>query len=63
MAILMGVLPGIFLRPMEPAVTRVIERVTGKQPVRVRLEPTRMEPTPRLPVERDASADRSTSND
>jgi NADH-quinone oxidoreductase subunit M len=35
MAILMGVVPGIFLRPMEPAVTKVIERVTSAQPVRV----------------------------
>jgi hypothetical protein len=31
----MGVVPGIFLRPMEPAVTKVIERVTSAQPVRV----------------------------
>jgi NADH-quinone oxidoreductase subunit M len=29
-AILMGVFPGIFLRPMEPAVRRTIERVTGR---------------------------------
>jgi NADH-quinone oxidoreductase subunit M len=58
MAILMGVLPGIFLRPMEPSISRVIERVTGKQPARVRLEPA-----PLPPVERDARADRSTSND
>ncbi len=35
MAILMGVFPGIFLRPMEPAVNKVIERVTGAQPARV----------------------------
>jgi NADH-quinone oxidoreductase subunit M len=35
MAILMGVLPGIFLRPMEPAVTKVIERVKATQPARV----------------------------
>jgi NADH-quinone oxidoreductase subunit M len=35
MAILMGVMPGMFLRPMEPAVARVIERVTGAQPTRV----------------------------
>jgi NADH-quinone oxidoreductase subunit M len=32
MAILMGVAPAWFLRPMEPAVNRVIERVTGQQP-------------------------------
>ena len=29
-AIVMGVLPGVFLRPMEPAVKRTIERVTGR---------------------------------
>ena len=39
MAIVMGVVPGMFLRPMEPAVARVIERVTGAQPARVRVEP------------------------
>jgi NADH-quinone oxidoreductase subunit M len=38
MAILMGVMPGLFLRPMEPAVARVIERVTGSQPTRVSIE-------------------------
>ena len=38
MAILMGVVPGIFLRPMEPSVTRLIERVTANQPVRVQLD-------------------------
>jgi NADH-quinone oxidoreductase subunit M len=35
MTVLMGVFPGIFLRPMEPAVVKVIERVTGSQPARV----------------------------
>jgi hypothetical protein len=39
LAILMGVVPGIFLRPMEPAVVQVIERVTGGQPQRVRFVP------------------------
>ena len=29
MAILMGVFPGIFLKPMEPSVARIIERVNG----------------------------------
>ena len=37
MAILMGVLPNIFLRPMEPSVNRVIEQVTRQQPARVRI--------------------------
>ena len=39
MAIIMGVVPGVFLRPMAPAVAQVIERVTGAQPARVRAEP------------------------
>ena len=29
-AIFMGVFPGVFLRPMEPAVKRTMERVTGR---------------------------------
>ena len=36
MAIVMGVVPGFFLRPMEPAVRRVVERVAGQQPAHVR---------------------------
>jgi NADH-quinone oxidoreductase subunit M len=48
MAILMGVFPGIFLRPMEPSVNRLIERVTASQPARVRLDDHRsMNPEPR----------------
>jgi NADH-quinone oxidoreductase subunit M len=38
-AIIMGVLPMLFLRPMEPAVTRVVERVQSAQPVRVEHRP------------------------
>jgi NADH-quinone oxidoreductase subunit M len=38
MAIFMGVVPGIFLRPMEPSVNRVIERVMSAQPQRARLD-------------------------
>jgi NADH-quinone oxidoreductase subunit M len=30
MAIVMGILPNVFLRPMEPSVKRTIERVTGR---------------------------------
>jgi NADH-quinone oxidoreductase subunit M len=39
MAIFMGVLPNLFLRPMEPSVKRVIERITGPQPVRAMSPP------------------------
>jgi NADH-quinone oxidoreductase subunit M len=46
MTIFMGVLPNIFLRPMEPSVNRVIERVTGQQPTRVRTVPS---PQSRVP--------------
>jgi len=48
MAILMGVVPGIFLRPMEPSVNRLIERVTANQPARVRFDDRRIvNPEPR----------------
>ena len=75
MAILMGVLPGIFLRPMEPAVTRVIERVNRAQPARVRADlpaahaapataanATEPEHEP-LPNGRAVNPERSSSND
>src|SRR5690606_36152340 len=38
MAIFMGVFPNVFLKPMAPAVERVIERVVGSQPVMVELQ-------------------------
>jgi NADH-quinone oxidoreductase subunit M len=39
MAVLMGVLPGVFLHPMEPSVVKVIDRITGTQPTRAASEP------------------------
>jgi NADH-quinone oxidoreductase subunit M len=36
MAIFMGVFPMVFLKPMEPAVRRMVERVQSVQPLRVR---------------------------
>ena len=38
MAIVMGVMPAVFLRPMEPSINKVIERVRGAQPARVSRE-------------------------
>jgi len=35
MAIFMGVFPSIFLRPMEPSVRKIVERVQAVRPVRV----------------------------
>jgi NADH-quinone oxidoreductase subunit M len=46
MCIFMGVAPAVFLRPMEPAVNRVIEQVTGRQPARVSAEPSVRDVTP-----------------
>ena len=53
MCIVMGVVPGVFLRPMEPSVARVIERVTGAQPARVERRP----PPPPPGVRSDRTAD------
>jgi NADH-quinone oxidoreductase subunit M len=36
-AIVMGVLPMVFLKPMEPAVTRMVERMQSVAPLRVEL--------------------------
>jgi NADH-quinone oxidoreductase subunit M len=36
MVIVMGVVPAVFLRPMEPSVNRVIERITSQQPAQVK---------------------------
>jgi NADH-quinone oxidoreductase subunit M len=36
LAIFMGVFPAVFLRPMEPSVNRVVDRVLGAQPAQVR---------------------------
>jgi NADH-quinone oxidoreductase subunit M len=38
MAVLMGVVPTLFTKPMEPAVRRTVERVQGTEPVRVNNE-------------------------
>jgi NADH-quinone oxidoreductase subunit M len=38
LAILMGLAPGIFLRPMEPSVNKLLDRITASQPARVRAE-------------------------
>jgi NADH-quinone oxidoreductase subunit M len=35
LSLFMGIFPNVFLAPMEPAVTRVVERVQSVQPVRV----------------------------
>jgi NADH-quinone oxidoreductase subunit M len=39
MAIYMGVFPNVFLKPMEPAITRIVQRVERFEPLQVRLAP------------------------
>jgi NADH-quinone oxidoreductase subunit M len=39
MAILMGVLPTLFLKPMEPAVGRIVERMEQRRPAIVQVQP------------------------
>ena len=54
-AIFMGVMPGVFLKPMEPAVRRTVEHVVGTgAPANARLSVTHAAP----PLD-DASADRT----
>jgi NADH-quinone oxidoreductase subunit M len=46
-AIVMGVAPNVFLKPMEPAVQRIVDRVQARQP----LEAKTHDPRPTIPVE------------
>jgi len=52
-AIGMGVAPNVFLKPMEPAVQRIVDRIQARQPLRVDADavlPKNMKPKPRTPV-------------
>jgi hypothetical protein len=56
-AIGMGVFPNVFLKPMEPAVQRIVDRVQARQPMEVAeaVIPYSSRPkpkTPRIPAER-----------
>jgi len=61
MAIVMGVYPNPFLRPMEPAVNRVIERVTGRQPAQAQASPAAPRSETRASGGAPAAATTSTS--
>ncbi len=55
-AILMGVFPNVFLKPMEPAVTRIVERVESRRPQQdIRADavlPKPFKPKPPVPIEK-----------
>jgi NADH-quinone oxidoreductase subunit M len=56
LAILMGVFPNVFLKPMEPAVTRIVQRIDQHQPLSFALAapaaPAAPAPTPVTPASR-----------
>jgi NADH-quinone oxidoreductase subunit M len=54
-AIGMGVVPNVFLKPMEPAVQRIVDRVQARQPLRVEavVPPGVRRPSMKLPRPRD----------
>jgi NADH-quinone oxidoreductase subunit M len=47
MAIVMGVLPTLFLKPMEPAVGRIVERLEQRRPAIVQIQPETTTPAVR----------------
>jgi NADH-quinone oxidoreductase subunit M len=50
-AIGMGVAPNVFLKPMEPAIQRIVDRVQARQPLQVEaVLPKDIKPSPRLPM-------------
>jgi len=50
-SIAMGVVPNVFLKPMEPAIQRIVDRVQARQPLRVdAVLPKSMKPKPRVPI-------------
>jgi NADH-quinone oxidoreductase subunit M len=57
-AIGMGVVPNVFLKPMEPGIQRIVDRVQARQPMRVdAVLPKWIKPTPRLPQPAKPKAD------
>jgi NADH-quinone oxidoreductase subunit M len=49
-AIGMGVVPNVFLKPMEPGIQRVVDRVQSRQPMQVEaVLPKWIKPKPRIP--------------
>jgi NADH-quinone oxidoreductase subunit M len=57
MAVFMGVLPGVFLRPMEPSVHKTLEYVVGARPVNAAVElPVLDDPAPAAPADGPAAS-------
>ena len=56
LSIVMGVAPNVFLAPMEPAVTRLVQRLEARAPMRVDASWRRWFAGPRAPVSARASA-------
>jgi NADH-quinone oxidoreductase subunit M len=56
MAIYMGVFPNVFLKPMEPAITRIVERVERHEPMQVRFTLPWVAPAPTAATITEAEA-------
>jgi NADH-quinone oxidoreductase subunit M len=49
-AIGMGVVPNVFLKPMEPAIQRIVDRVQAREPLNAEaVLPKNLKPKPRIP--------------
>jgi NADH-quinone oxidoreductase subunit M len=63
-AIGMGVAPNVFLKPMEPAIQRIVDRVQARQPLQVEaVLPKDIKPSPRLPMPAKPKTDPSRPQD
>jgi NADH-quinone oxidoreductase subunit M len=61
MSLFMGVFPNVFLAPMEPSVTRVVDRIQSVQPVRVDNEMQRSKFKMQTPPARRSGVEAATS--
>jgi NADH-quinone oxidoreductase subunit M len=63
-AIGMGVAPNVFLKPMEPAIQRIVDHVQARQPLQVdAVLPKTIKPSPRLPMPAKPKTDPSRPQD
>ena len=63
-AIGMGVAPNVFLKPMEPGIQRIVDRVQARQPLQVdAVLPKAIKPSPRLPIPAKPKTDPSRPQD
>jgi NADH-quinone oxidoreductase subunit M len=62
-AIYMGVFPNVFLKPMEPAITRIVQRLDSREPLQVRLHAPEAREAPAVSASARATARRELRRD